>query len=317
MSRDLETEHLTSRKTEPDHGPARHPAERSHDPQKSHPTSYTGLRRVAEAPPKGSPATAAAAAQHDKAESASFDGIRAALAYGAASIHGRATAIHTLIRSPGEAGPVGALDIIRKIFESVGIDLQRLSIETSTQAPNTMRLQLAHEAQGLAGAFERFSDACERARTYATEHHENFEKNPAWFKQYVESIYGHIGLDKSAASDRSVDTRKDDEILKETIRANLTAAGECVRAVRMGMAAGGSKVEEDTKKLIGHLRELDAVFGQSHDPAVTRSFKKQLGEMLPRVHALQSQSASQPVIAGLIKNGDVSRMIERLDGKTR
>jgi hypothetical protein len=316
MSRHTEHEHTTPQKADPDAGLP---------PRATHRTSLTGLRRVAEAHPAGKLATATAAeqrSQHGKAESASFGGIQAALAYGAASIHGLADAIEAQLRSnPGDGGPMKIVTTIEPMFAKVRGELSHLSFEASTQEQSNVRRHLAPEAKRVAGAVDHFKQAWEHAKTYAAQHGEKLgekpDQNPHHLKQLVEGIYEHIGLDKTVAADQSPDKEPVTQRLKETIRLNLDAAGACAQAVRMGMATGdGGVLQQDHAKLIGHLTEVH--FRLKHaDPAVARSFKETLRAVLAAVKAIKAESGSRPAIAQSLANGDVSRMIENLAERAR
>ncbi|HWU87202.1 MAG TPA: hypothetical protein VN253_08005 [Kofleriaceae bacterium] len=312
MSRDLETEHLTSRKTEPDHGPTRRPADRSHDPQKSHPTSLTGLRRVAEAPPKSKRGFS----RHDELEHKSYDGVHSALILGARRTDDRASALDELMANPGEGGPSRSIDTMRKIFDDVEEDLRRFIAELATQAPGAWNKQLQHEVLQLAGAVQRFRGKWERAQSYAVNHHVELAPNynPYRLKQFVDELYEKVDLQTSVAPEPRKNAGATAALLQETITSNVVVATECERAVREAMAAQNAETAaQDLRKMIWHVHEIGASLAQDPEGKARRTFAGKAGKVLQLARRLGDELSNHPTLASVAKQNQLDRAIKRLD----
>lgn len=298
MSRDFETEPPSSRKADPDAG---------HPPRAARSTSLAGLRRVAEASPKGKN-------DHGKVEQASFGGVQAALLSGIRHIDLQTDDVATLISSPGVRGPLAAVTSMSKNFEHVDADLRRLLAEVATQRPNAWNVHLKPEVQRLGGAVERFGKVWGRAQSFATEHGSPFHHryNPNNLKQHVDDLYAAAGLDKNAPYLNAKDPTATSKLLQDAIEANLTAAKECARSVHAEIAAGNAVIaEQDLQKLISHLEEVTASLGDA-DEKTRHSFVLKAGKVVHIAEAIKKALPSQPSLAQVDAQGRLPSAIETI-----
>ncbi len=332
MSRATESEHTLQRKagSGAEHAPD---LDAEHDPETARRASLAGMRQIAaelfDAPRasaapaggaklEGKPSGASAEQQHEKAEDANYDGVKAALVLGAVRIHGHVVEIDRLIKpSSGEGGADLNIKIMQQLFSGASSDLERLAREVRSLDP-IHRRHVHREVLRLAGAVERFQAAWGRAESYAADHGQKFDHrfNPYFLTQHVkgsDGLYEGAGLDKAVQADLSRDERKDGDILSASMNASLAAANASASAVQIELASGkGQLAGEDLNQLILHLKEVERSLALDYNGKLRSSFAGKLRGVVQAATAVQRAIANRPELDNFAKSS-LASTVKNLD----
>ena len=268
--------------------------------------------------PKPSPA-ATGQAQHDKAELASFNGLKAAMTLAAKRMHAETEGINTVITSPPDPdrGSVTQIPTIQGHFNAVKSIADRLRNEFDLEldqvgtpaASHGYGAQLMTELSVLDGMVDDFDTAMGKAKDFAAGHGATLTENTEWVKGSLIPMHQKLGHQtlSSITHSRNLDQRSDDKILAETIDENLTAALETAISARMGVTATASAAKRDLSRLMGHVKEVKAVIESS---TTKTKYKPRVDRLVKEVETLRTVLGANPALASTMQNSDLQMNLD-------
>jgi hypothetical protein len=269
--------------------------------------------------PKPSPA-ASGQAQHDKAELASFKGLKAAMTLAAKRMHAETEGIKGAIAKPmhPQGGTQMQITEIKTGFAAVRSIADRLRVEfdleldqVGTPAANHgYGPQLEKELSVIDGVFDDFVTAMNRAQDFATANGTKLDELTEWVRTSLAPMHKKVGLDMSSnRRSRDIDKRSDDMILAETIDENLTAALETAVSARMGITTTANAAKRDLYRLMGHIKEVKAVIESS---TTKTKYKTRVDRLVNEVETLRTVIGTNPTLADTMQKSDLQLNLDAI-----
>lgn len=252
-----------------------------HDSARASRSSRADLKRVASA--EGAPMTEAA--QRDKANTASANGLAEAATFAAKQLILLAHEIDAAFAAPpSDAGWEPRMQLVQSHVKTASDGVARLALELGVaKSANEPMEQLSQRMAGFHHAYAAFCGAVTNANNDAARGHQPLTADTKGLENQVNELYakhgwtpiGFIQGSHPGQDYKTLDAGNHDQMFVTALQTNLTALTESARLARMSLKGGSSSDHErDVLQVAAHVMVVHDLV-QSGDPKKMAACGKQ------------------------------------------